>query len=173
MYRDFFVLAVLRGKKDIFIGKLFEFVCYYYIMSKKVVVSPLFFVTYGLLFWMIFFCYLFILTAWVNVHTSPWRQKYLPGFGSFMQVFCTTRKYKFCQSRPSKFLFQFFNKFPSYLNLFIFYRWIYNWSVSEYRIHSIQYFTLQFHFHLLILILILILCLYLYCICLYSILFTY
>ena len=65
-----------------------------------------------------------------------------------MQVFCTTRKYKFCQSRPSKFLFQFFNKFPSYLHLFIFYRWIYNWSVSEYRIHSIQYFTLQFNFHI-------------------------
>ena len=84
----------------------------------------------------------------MNVHTSPWRQKYLPGFGSFMQVFCTTRKYKFCQSRSSKFLFQFFNKFPSCLHLFIFYRWIYNWSVSEYRIHSIQYFTLQFNFHI-------------------------
>ena len=79
---------------------------------KKVVVSPLFFVTYGLLFWMIFFCYLFILTAWVNVHISPWRQKYLPGFGSFMQVFCTTRKYKFCQSRPSQSLFHFFFFIP-------------------------------------------------------------
>ena len=90
---------------------------------------------------------------------KPLKTKYLPGFGSFMQVFCTTRKYKFCQSRPSQSLFQFFFFFIPILFALIYILPMTGgvWVNTGFILYSTSPFSLTF----------------ILSICLYSILFIY
>ena len=109
-------------------------------------VSPLFFVTYGLLFWMIFFViFLSWLLEWMYIQALE-DKNICQDLAALCKFFALQESTSSVNHVPVNFYFNFL------INSHLVCTYLYftdDWrSVSEYRIHSIQYFTLQFHFHI-------------------------